>query len=97
MTFSAFIVQDALATIEGRPIDQIFSLSIVFSNPLLALGYLSLPYLLMVGSDIHSRRKRKKTEKMEKITAAYLKNAAAADEKLQEEKAFTEWTGLTRW
>ena len=90
LTFSAFIVQDALATIEGRPIDQIFSLSIVFSNPLLALGYLSLPYLLMVGSDIHSRRKRKKTEKMEKITAAYLKNAAAADEKLQEEKAFTE-------
>jgi len=86
LTFSAFVVQDILITYGGESIGQMFSLAALFNNPFLAIGYLSLPYLLMLGFDIHSRRKQKKKEKMEKVTAAYLEDAAEADESIQEEE-----------
>ncbi len=84
LTFSAFIVHDIITTYENRSIGQIFSLEALFHNPFLALGYLSLPYLLMLGFDIHSRRKQKKKEKIENITNAYLKDAAEEDENVQQ-------------
>jgi hypothetical protein len=86
LTFSAFVVQDILITYGGESIGQMFSLAALFNNPFLAIGYLSLPYLLMLGFDIHSRRKQKKKEKMEKVTVAYLEDAAEADESIQEEE-----------
>jgi hypothetical protein len=86
LTFSAFVVQDILITYGGESIGQMFSLAALFNNPFLAIGYLSLPYLLMLGFDIHSRRKQKKKEKMEKVTAAYLEDAAEADEGIEEEE-----------
>ena len=85
LTFSAFIVQDIITTYENRSIGQIFNLAVLFHNPFLALGYLSLPYLLMVGFDINSRRKQKKKEKIENVTNAYLNDAAEADENMKEE------------
>ena len=86
LTFSAFVVQDVLFTYGGGSIGQIFSLAVLFNNPFLAMGYLSLPYLLMLGLDIHSRRKQKKKEKLENVTAVYLEDAAEADEGIQEEE-----------
>jgi len=88
LTFSAFFVQDVLMTFEGKSISQIFSLAVLFHNPFLAIGYLSMPYLLMIGFDIHSRRKQKNKEKIERITEVYLKDAAAGEEEVLEE----EWT-----
>lgn len=85
LTFSAFIVQDIITTYENRSIGQIFSLGALFHNPFLALGYLSLPYLLMLAFDINSRRKQKKKEKIENVTNAYLHDAAQADENMKEE------------
>jgi len=85
LTFSAFIVQDIITTYENRSIGQIFSLENLFHNPFLALGYLSLPYLLMLAFDINSRRKQKKKEKIENVTNAYLNDAAEADENMKEE------------
>ncbi|MDH5460579.1 MAG: hypothetical protein OEY95_00350 [Candidatus Bathyarchaeota archaeon] len=88
LTFSAFIVQDILTTYRDRSIVQIFSLTSLFNNPFLAIGYLSMPYLLMLGFDIHSRRKqKKKKEKIESATDAYLKDASDAEEKAQEEES----------
>jgi hypothetical protein len=86
LTFSAFIVQDIITTYENRSIGQIFNLAVLFHNPFLALGYLSLPYLLMVGFDINSRRKQKKKEKIESVTDVYLNDAAEADENGQQEE-----------
>lgn len=87
LTFSAFVVQDVITIYGGRSIGQMFSLAVLFHNPFLAIGYLSMPYLLMLGFDIHSRRKqKKKKEKIENATAAYLEDAAAAEEKAQEEE-----------
>lgn len=88
LTFSAFVVQDILFTYGSGSIGQIFSLAVLFNNPFLAMGYLSLPYLLMLGLDIHSRRKQRKKKKLENVTAVYLEDAAEADEGIQEE----EWT-----
>jgi len=86
LTFSAFVVQDILIAYGGRSIGQIFSLAVLFHNPFLAIGYLSLPYLLMLGLDIHSRRKQKKKEKLENITAVYLEDVAETGEDTQEEE-----------
>ena len=66
--------------------DQILRLAVLFQNPLLAIGYLSMPYFLMLGFDIRSRRKQKKKEKKESVTSVYLEDAAAAEEKAQEEE-----------
>jgi hypothetical protein len=88
LTFSAFIVQDALTTYGGKSIGQIFSLAVLFHNPFLATAYLSMPYLLMLASDIHSRRKQKKDERIENITAVYLEDAAETEESAQEEVAY---------
>ena len=84
LTFSAFIVHDIITTYQNRSIGQIFNLATLFHNPFLALGYLSLPYLLMLGFDIKSKRKQKKKEKIENVTDVYLNDAAEADENVQQ-------------
>jgi len=87
LTFTAFIVQDILTTYGGGPMGQLFSLADLFYNPFLALGYLSLPYLLMLGFDINSRRKqKKKKEKIEDVTDAYFEDAAEAEENMEQEE-----------
>lgn len=85
LAFLAFVVQDVLIAYGGGSMDQIFNFADLFSNPFLAIGYLSMPYLLMLGLDINSRRKQKK-EKMESVTDAYLEDAAVAEEEVQEEE-----------
>jgi hypothetical protein len=86
LTFVAFTVQDALTTYGGRPIEQWFSLAVLFYNPFLAVIYLLMPYLLMLMVDIRSRRKRKKDEKLERITTAYVEEASVPEQKTQEEE-----------
>lgn len=87
LTFMAFVIQDVLTTYGGRPIGQIFSLSVLFHNPFLAVGYLLMPYFLMLMLDISSRRKQKKKEELESVTDVYLEDAAVAEEKAQEEES----------
>ena len=86
LTFMAFVIQDVLTIYGGRQIGQIFSLVVLFHNPFLAVGYLLIPYLLMLMLDISSRKKHKKKEEIEKATAAYLENATAEEQKAQEEE-----------
>ncbi|UCE43401.1 MAG: hypothetical protein JSV57_03275 [Candidatus Bathyarchaeota archaeon] len=68
LTFAAFVIQDILATYVSGPIKQLFSLAVLFQNPVLAVGYLSIPYVLMLIFDVHSRRKRRKEEKEKEET-----------------------------
>ena len=86
LTFLAFVIQDIIATYGGISMAQIFRLAVLFRNPFLAIGYLSMPYFLMFVFDIRCRRKQKK-EKMESVTAVYLEDVAATEEKAQEERA----------
>jgi len=86
LTFSAFIVQDILITYGDGPFGQIFSSAALFRNPFLAVGYLAMPYLLMLGFDINSRRKQKKKERIESVTDACLEDVAEADEHMQQEE-----------
>jgi hypothetical protein len=59
LTFVSFIIQDGLVTVfEGATIAQILNLAQLFMNPVIALGFLSLPYIFMVLLDLRSRRTR---------------------------------------
>lgn len=69
LTFMAFVIQDILTTYGGGPIEELFNLAVLFRDPFLAVGYLSIPYLLMLALDIHSRKKEKRSEEG---TAAHL-------------------------
>jgi len=65
LTFAAFLIQDWLAAYAGRPIDQLFSLATLFQNPILATGYLLMPYVLMISLDMRARQKNKHHETKE--------------------------------
>jgi len=73
LTLMAFTIQDALAGYAARPVAEIFSLNALLQNPILAVTYLLMPYILMITLDIRSRKKpkqmetkdTKKTEEME--------------------------------
>ena len=60
LTFMAFMFLDAIKNYSGGPMDQLLSFAVSSNDPLLAGLYLSMPYLLMLALDIHSRKSRKK-------------------------------------
>ena len=66
LAFLAFVIQDALIVLDGAS-HQIQGLTSLFQNPLLATVYLTIPYLLMLGFDIVSRRKKVQWIKVPKI------------------------------
>ena len=58
LTFIAFVIQDGLIVLfEANTVDQILNLGIYFNNPLIAAGYLAIPYILMIGLDLQARKK----------------------------------------
>ena len=58
LTFLAFVIQDGLIVLfEANTIDQILNLGIYFNNPAIAVGYLAVPYILMIGLDLQARKK----------------------------------------
>jgi hypothetical protein len=92
LAFLAFVIQDALAGLDGA-LNQIHGLAPLFQNPLLAVAYLSIPYLLMIGFDIRSRRKKIQWIKVPKIETEtddfpedtfILEDECAKEEKTQE-------------
>jgi hypothetical protein len=96
LAFLAFVIQDAVTTGLGNgALDQILGLKPLFQNPVLAAIYLSLPYLLMMGFDIRSKRKKEKWVKIEKIESEtddfpedtfIMENDFEEEEKTQEEE-----------
>jgi len=94
LAFLAFVVQDALAGLNGT-LDQILGLAPLFQNPLLAAAYLALPYLMMLGFDIRGKRKKEKWSKVEKVESEtddfpedtfIVENDSKEEEKTQEEE-----------
>ena len=59
LTFVSFVIQDGLLTVfGGATMAQILNLAHLFTNPVIALGFLSLPYVVMFLLDRRSRRTR---------------------------------------
>ena len=91
LAFLAFVVQDTLEGSSGA-LDQILGLAPLFHNPFLAMAYLSLPYLLMMGFDIRGKRKQQKEEIVESETGDFpeytfiVEDDFKEDEKIQEEE-----------
>ena len=65
--FLPFIFKDVLAAYATQPMEALFGLNSAFQNPLLAAGYLGLPYIVMLMLDVYSKRKHLKEEKPKAI------------------------------
>ena len=90
LTFTAFIVLDILENVSGPLINQLRGAAGLFSNPIFASLYLSLPYILMFTIDWRARKKQKQDKKLEELNQDYLENAVANEK--EEESKGTEQT-----
>jgi len=86
LTFLAFMVLDVISNYGQGPMDQLLSFAVLFSNPLFAGLYLSMPYVLMLVLDMHSRKSGKKKEELDEVKTAYSDSTVTAEQKLQEEE-----------
>jgi hypothetical protein len=84
LTFLAFILLDALQNYAGTPLAQLLSFSFLFSNPILAGLYLALPYIVMIGLDVRSRRKSKTKKATTDFTETYVKSEEWVEQNYQE-------------
>ncbi|MCK5628733.1 hypothetical protein KAI12_04630 [Candidatus Bathyarchaeota archaeon] len=83
LTFSSIIILDVLRVYLGIQVNQVFQFNALFDNPVLAVGYLSLPYALMFALDFRSRNRKKKKETLERLTETYLETAEPIEQKYQ--------------
>ena len=86
LAFVAFIVQDSMNVYMSSQSQVLPGVAFLLSNPLLAVVYLSMPYVVMLAIDIRARRKDKKDEQLDKITATYLERSRVAEQEAAEEE-----------
>ena len=96
LSFLTFIVKDAVTDITSGPLDQILGLAPLFQNPILAAGYMSLPYLMMALFDIRGKRKKNELLNLQMERNDFPEDAFIAEqdfaeneEKTQEEEQTT--------
>jgi len=80
LTFTAFIILDALENLGGPLINQLRGAAFLFDNPIFAALYLSLPYIIMFTIDWRAKKKQKQNKKLEESTQVYIENATAHEE-----------------
>jgi hypothetical protein len=85
LTFIAFIVQDVINVYWSSQFQVLQGFVILLSNPLLAIAYLSMPYVFMLAIDIRARRRHKKDKQLDKVTAKYLGQSEVAEQEASEE------------
>jgi hypothetical protein len=90
----AFVIQDSVSVYLSGQSQVLLGVAFLLGNPFLAVVYLSVPYLFMVTIDIRARRKAKKDEHMDKITAMYLERSGVGEKESaeEEESATDEYT-----
>ena len=86
LAFVAFIVQDSMNVYMSSQSQVLPGVAFLLGNPLLAVVYLSMPYVVMLAIDIRARRKDKKDEQLDKITATYLERSRVAEQEAAEEE-----------
>jgi hypothetical protein len=84
LTFLAFVLLDVLQNYAGTSLAQLLSFSFLFANPILAGFYLALPYIVMIGLDIHSRRKGKAKKASADFTETYVDSEEWVEQNYQE-------------
>ncbi len=66
LTLIAFFMADILQVVSGIRIEQILGAATLLQNPIMAGFYLSVPFLLMIGLDVRSKKKRIQEEMVKK-------------------------------
>jgi len=84
LTFLAFVLLDVLEIYAGTSLAQLLSFAFVFSNPLLATLYLALPYIVMIGLDVRSRRLNKAKKASDDLTETYVDSEEWVEQNYQE-------------
>ena len=84
LTFLAFALLDVLQNYAGTSLAQLLSFSFLFSNPILAGLYLALPYIVMIGLDVRSRRKNKVKKASADFTETYVDSEEWVEQNYQE-------------
>ena len=84
LTFLTFALLDVMEIYAGASLAQLLSFAFVFSNPILATLYLALPYVVMIGLDVRSRRKCKAKKKTGEITETYVDSEEWVEQNYQE-------------
>ncbi|MGB9842177.1 MAG: hypothetical protein ACPLKZ_05560 [Candidatus Bathyarchaeales archaeon] len=84
LTLLAFVLVDAAKTYAGTSLTQLFGFASVFTNPIMAALYLSLPYILMIGVDVHSRKRNKTKKLSEKLMQTYVNSNEWTEQNYQE-------------
>jgi hypothetical protein len=64
LTLLAVFIKDIIGSITGFQIQSLLSAASFLTNPILAVVYLLVPYLFMVGLDIRLRRKKVNAKKL---------------------------------
>ena len=84
LTFLAFALLDVLQNYAGTSLAQLLSFSFLFNNPLLAGLYLALPYIVMIGLDVYSRRKNEIKKASADFTETYVDSEEWVEQNYQE-------------
>jgi hypothetical protein len=87
LAFVAFIVQDSMNVYMSSQTQVLSGVAFLLGNSLLAVVYLSMPYVVMLTIDIRARRKHKKAEQLDKTTTMYLERSRVAEQEVAEEEA----------
>ena len=84
LTFLTFALLDVMEIYAGASLAQLLSFAFVFSNPILATLYLSLPYVIMIGLDVKTRRRNKTKKKSDELTETYVDSEEWVEQNCQE-------------
>lgn len=83
----AFVIQDSMSVYLSGQSQVLLGVAFLLGNPLLAVVYLSVPYLFMVTIDVRARRRYEKDEQLGKVTAMYLERSRVVEQEAAEEEA----------
>ena len=84
LTFLAFALLDVMEIYAGASLAQLLSFAFIFSNPVLAALYLSLPYVVMIGLDVKARRRSKAEKELGELTETYVDSEPLVEQNYQE-------------
>ena len=89
----ANVIQGAVSGIGQGPLDQILGLAFLFQNPVIAIVYMSLPYLLMAWFDIRGKRKKDELMNLKMETNDFPQDVFIMEDDPQQEEEKTQEEG----
>ena len=84
LTLLAFVLVDLMEIYAGTSLTQLLSFAFIFTNPILATLYLALPYIVMIGLDLRSKRMNKAKKNPVYFTETYVDSEEWSEQNCQE-------------